>query len=139
MKRFSSSAPGSSSVETGGARRAVELTKKKEHPKIGVIATEATVSSCAYADAIRRASDRAEVFQKACPLFVALAEENWTNEPETRSIAGKYLEKIVAAKDEKQSAIGSRRAAEIYGGKILRENIADDLENITWFYLLGRK
>ena len=81
-----------------GARRAVEITKEKPNPKIGVIATEATVASRAYADAIRRASNsRAEVYQKACPLFVALAEEDWRDEPETLSIAVKYLEKIVEA------------------------------------------
>jgi glutamate racemase len=60
-------------------------------PRIGVIATEATVASGAYVEAIRRASDSAEVFQAACPLFVPLAEENWAGEPETRSIAGRYL------------------------------------------------
>src|SRR6187402_504733 len=38
-----------------GGRKAVELTKDKESPKIGVIATEATVMSNAYAIAIRRA------------------------------------------------------------------------------------
>lgn len=80
-----------------GARRAVEITKDKSNPKIGVIATEATVSSNAYADSILRASERTEVIQQACPLFVALAEEDWTNEPETRSIAGKYLNKIIEA------------------------------------------
>ncbi|MEP7039880.1 MAG: glutamate racemase, partial [Acidobacteriota bacterium] len=31
-----------------GARRAVEITKNKKNPKIGVIATEATVASRAY-------------------------------------------------------------------------------------------
>ena len=81
-----------------GARRAVEITKEKENPKIGVIATEATVASYAYAEAIMRATSRAEVFQKACPLFVALAEEDWRDEPETFSIAKKYLKKIVQAK-----------------------------------------
>ena len=35
------------------------------------------------------------------------------------------------------AAIGSRRAAELYGAKILRENIADDIENWTTFYLIG--
>lgn len=35
------------------------------------------------------------------------------------------------------AAIGSRRAAEIYGAKVLRENIADDFENWTTFYLIG--
>ncbi len=74
-----------------GGRKAVELTKVKEHPRIGVIATEATVASDAYFEAIRRASDVAEVFQTGCPLFVPLAEEKWTNEPETFSLAAKYL------------------------------------------------
>jgi len=74
-----------------GGRRAVEMTRDKESPRIGVIATEATVASEAYLEAIRRASESADVLQAGCPLFVPLAEENWTREPETYSIATKYL------------------------------------------------
>jgi len=81
-----------------GARRAVEITKDKTNPKIGVIATEATVASDAYGEAIRRASDKTEVLQTACPLFVSLAEENWVKEAETFSIAEKYLREIVEKK-----------------------------------------
>ena len=77
-----------------GGRKAVEVTKEKAQPRIGVIATEATVASNAYFDAIRRASGAAEVFQAGCPLFVPLAEENWLDEPETASIAAKYLEEM---------------------------------------------
>ncbi|MBK7932154.1 MAG: glutamate racemase [Acidobacteria bacterium] len=77
-----------------GGRKAVELTKEKANARIGVIATEATVASNAYLEAIRRASDTAEVYQAGCPLFVPLAEENWTSEPETFSIAAKYLAKM---------------------------------------------
>ncbi|MCA1638027.1 MAG: glutamate racemase, partial [Acidobacteria bacterium] len=81
-----------------GARKAVSITREKnENPNIGVIATEATVSSNAYAKAIKRASEKAEVVQTACPLFVPLAEEGWTKEAETFSIAKKYLQKIVEA------------------------------------------
>ncbi len=78
-----------------GARKAVSLTKEKENPKIGVIATEATVGSQAYSQAIRNASEIAEIIESACALFVPLAEENWINEPETFSIARKYLQKII--------------------------------------------
>ncbi len=78
-----------------GARKAVAITKENVNPKIGVIATEATISSHAYSEAIRRVSNTAEIVETACPLFVSLAEENWTREPETRSIAEKYLRKIV--------------------------------------------
>jgi glutamate racemase len=81
-----------------GARKAVEITKNKSNPTIGVIATEATVASRAYSEAIRRASESAEIIETACPLFVSLAEENWTKEPETRSIALKYLNNIIEAK-----------------------------------------
>ena len=77
-----------------GGRKAVQITKAREHPRIGVIATEATVTSNAYVMAIQRASAAAEVFQAACPLFVPLAEEGWIGEPETVSIAAKYLAKM---------------------------------------------
>jgi len=77
-----------------GGRKAVELTKDKPEPKIAVIATEATVSSNAYVRAIRRASRQAQVMQGGCPLFVPLAEEGWTEEPETVSIAARYLKEI---------------------------------------------
>ena len=77
-----------------GGRKAVEITKNRTGPRIGVIATEATVSSNAYLEAIRRASSEAAVLQTGCPLFVPLAEEGWTVEPETRSIAEKYLREM---------------------------------------------
>jgi glutamate racemase len=89
-----------------GARKAVEITTANntlpnlsrvsaaENPRIAVIATEATVQSNAYAASIKQASEKAEIIQTACPLFVSLAEENWTREPETFSIAQKYLQKI---------------------------------------------
>ncbi len=46
---------------------------------IGVIGTEATIASGAYRDAIRRHNPRLEVISRACPLFVPLAEEGWTD------------------------------------------------------------
>jgi glutamate racemase len=65
--------------------------------RIGVIATEATIGSRAYAKAIKSFNQQAEVVETACPLFVSLAEESWANEPETASIAAKYLAKIKEA------------------------------------------
>jgi glutamate racemase len=79
-----------------GGRKAVEMTRGIDPARIGVIATEATVASNAYYKAIRRVSSRAEVCQDACPLFVPLAEEGWTEQPETFSIAAKYLARIKA-------------------------------------------
>lgn len=74
-----------------GGRKAVEIVGDSPNPRIGVIATEATVTSNAYYDAIRRANAAVEVRQTACPLFVPLAEEGWTREEETASISEKYL------------------------------------------------
>lgn len=78
-----------------GGRKAVEITQDIKPQRIAVIATEATVQSNAYVDAIRRASGDAMVMQSACPLFVPLAEEGWTSEPETFSIAKRYLRPII--------------------------------------------
>jgi glutamate racemase len=77
-----------------GGRKAVMETSHESKPRIAVIATEATVSSGAYPAAIWRASQEAEVFQAACPLFVPLAEEGWSAEAETFSIAEKYLNDV---------------------------------------------
>lgn len=76
-----------------GGRKAIAIADCEE-PKIGVIATEATVTSNAYVTAIHRACESAKVFQAACPLFVPLAEEGWTDEPETNSIAERYLAQV---------------------------------------------
>ncbi len=71
---------------------------------------------------------------KQCRIF--LAEGSWN--VETGKDTASSIRRIVADGDAKRAAIGSRRACEMYGGKILRENIADDAENITYFYLVGR-
>ncbi len=78
-----------------GARKAVNETRDAKRPRIAVIATEATVSSGAYAKAITMASDSAEIRQAACPLFVPLAEEGWIHTDETASIAKKHLASII--------------------------------------------
>jgi prephenate dehydratase len=54
----------------------------------------------------------------------------------TDDTAGSVRE-IVQAEDRKRAAIASKRAAQIYGGQILRENLEDDPENYTRFVLLA--
>lgn len=72
-----------------GARAAVEAAGIDA--TIGVIATEATVQSGAYTKAIHQSAPAAAVVETACPLFVSLAEEGWSDSPEARSIAANYL------------------------------------------------
>ncbi len=71
-----------------GARAAVEIAGEK---KIGVIATEATVQSAAYGKAIRHLNSNLQVIERACPLFVPLAEEGWAGSDVARSVAEEYL------------------------------------------------
>ena len=71
-----------------GARAAVRATRKR---KIGIIGTEATVASGAYEKAIGKIGPDIDVFAEACPLFVPLVEEGWTNNDVAELIAGRYL------------------------------------------------
>ena len=47
------------------------------------------------------------------------------------------VRRVVEEGDPQRAAIGSRRAVELYGAKILAEDIADDIDNWTTFYLIG--
>lgn len=78
-----------------GARAAVEtFAGHSEEKSIGVIATEATVQSGAYAKAIAKLAPDASVIERACPLFVALAEEGWAETDVARAVAAEYLKEI---------------------------------------------
>lgn len=64
-----------------------------------VIATEATVSSHAYREALRQRGMAAH--EMACPLFVPLVEEGWIDHPVTEQVARIYLgEAFAAASDQ---------------------------------------
>ena len=72
-------------LQTGGAR---------QQRAIGVIATESTVQSGAYKQAIAKIDPTINVLERACPLFVSLAEEGWANDEVARSVAQTYLDDI---------------------------------------------
>jgi prephenate dehydratase len=55
---------------------------------------------------------------------------------ETEDTAGSVA-RIIARGDLKRAAIAGRRAAEIYGGTIIREHLEDSPENYTRFVLLS--
>ena len=71
-----------------GARAAVDAAQGGQ---IGVIATEATVQSQAYSRAIESIDPSVKVTEKACPLFVSLAEEGWADSDVVRIVARDYL------------------------------------------------
>ncbi len=74
---------------TETARRAVSVTRTG---KVGVIGTEGTIRSSAYAKAIKRMNPGIEVITRACPLFVPLAEEGWVDNEVARITARTYLQ-----------------------------------------------
>ena len=71
-----------------GAKVAAEVSPGGN---IGVIGTSGTVGSHIYRDYIKSLRPEAEVFEKACPLFVPLVEEGWRKDPITTEVAERYL------------------------------------------------
>lgn len=75
-----------------GARAAVAATRRR---RVGIIGTEATIRSNAYARAIHAIDPGVEVFGMPCPLFVPLVEEGWTEGDIAKLVAERYLRKIL--------------------------------------------
>lgn len=71
-----------------GAEAAVNATRKK---RVGVIGTIGTIASNAYPNAVRQIDPAIQVYSQACPLFVPLVEEGWTEHKATEIIAKEYL------------------------------------------------
>jgi len=65
--------------------------RPRSQQRIGVIATDSTVQSGAYTTAIMKAGPDAVVIERACPLFVPLAEEGWADQDVARTVAETYL------------------------------------------------
>ncbi len=76
-----------------GAVRAAAATR---NGRIGVIATESTVSSDAYGTALRRIVPELAIWSQPCPLLVPLIEEGWLDDPVTAEVARRYLEPLLA-------------------------------------------
>jgi glutamate racemase len=71
-----------------GARAALAATRNR---KVGVIGTEGTIASGSYTRALRALDPQIEIYTRACPLFVALAEEGWVENEIARQAAAMYL------------------------------------------------
>lgn len=77
-----------------GAAAACRATRNE---RIAVLATESTVRGGAYQAAIVRRLPHAVVSAQACPLFVALAEEGWTDGPVVEGVMHRYLDDLFVA------------------------------------------
>jgi len=75
------------------------------------------------------------------PVALAQCEQFFSAHPRLKRIATEdtagSVRDVVASGDRSRGAIAGRRAAEIYGGAILREHLEDNRENYTRFLLLS--
>jgi glutamate racemase len=71
-----------------GVQAAAQATRNR---KVGVIATEGTIRSGEYTRGLRRLRDDLEIYTRACPLFVPLAEEGWVDNEVAHLAAQAYL------------------------------------------------
>lgn len=76
-----------------GAEAALSTTRNS---RIGVIATNTTVNSNAYARAIHSHNPQTRVQSQAAPLLVPLAEEGWLDHEVTRLTVREYLKPLLA-------------------------------------------
>lgn len=74
-----------------GARGALAATRNR---RIGIIGTEGTIASKAYPRVLHAMDSRVAVFDKACPLFVLLVENQLTDTVEAEKIAESYLQPL---------------------------------------------
>src|SRR5439155_8642328 len=71
-----------------GAKAAVART---ESGRVGVIGTEVTIASGAYTRTLKQLGKDLEIYTRACPLFVPLAEEGWTDNEVAKATIALYL------------------------------------------------
>ena len=74
---------------------AVSAAKRTKNGRIGLIGTEATISSGIYERILHETDDSFRIIGKACPLFVPLVEEGLIDDPVTTEIAGRYLADLI--------------------------------------------
>ena len=71
-----------------GCMAALEISRSGG---VGVIGTAGTIGSNAYGSVLKKLSPDVRVVSRACPLFVPLVEEGWTDNEVARAAAKRYL------------------------------------------------
>lgn len=74
------------------AKAAVKATKNK---KIAVLGTKGTIKSGAYEKLVKNLLPEAEITSVACPLFVPLVENGYTDMEATYLVAKDYLDQVI--------------------------------------------
>lgn len=79
-------------VVTPGVESCIKATRNKI---VGIIGTESTIKSGAYEKKLKIIDNEIKVYSKACPLFVPLAEEGWTDNDISRLTIEIYLKDLL--------------------------------------------
>jgi prephenate dehydratase len=104
-----------------------ESVRRIEHVLVGAAVARLDAITKVHSHPIALA--QCEAFFRAHPTIEPVAAYN---------TAGAIADVLARGRAD-EAAIGSRRAAERYGGQILAEGLEDDPENWTRFLLLGRR
>jgi chorismate mutase/prephenate dehydratase len=85
-------------------------------------------------DKITKICSKSQVFSQCRNWLTATAKDRATVPVESTTAAAK-----MAAESSDTAAIGSKKAADLYGLRILFENIEDNPDNVTRFFVIGRE
>ncbi len=88
IRECSSPVPVLDVVEAGTV---ASLKEKNINNRIGIIGTLATVGSGTYEKSIHKYAPEKNIYSKACPLLVPLAEEGWVDNEVADLVLQKYL------------------------------------------------
>lgn len=83
-------------VVESACKKAAGIVKTSGNKKIGVIGTQATISTGAFENYINTLDNSCEVYGQACPLFVPLVENGYTQDDNmiTKLVAEEYLNEL---------------------------------------------
>lgn len=84
--------------------------------------------------AVRKVTSHPEALKQCSEFFAANTQISSTAGNDTAS----SIRDVVGANAGANAAIGSRRAAEMYGAKVLKDSVANAADNRTTFYLVSR-
>jgi glutamate racemase len=76
----------------------VDALLDKSYKKVGVIGTNATIESGAFKKKLECKLNNIDIYSVACPLFVPLAEEGWTDGKIPTLVAKQYLSPLLDKK-----------------------------------------
>jgi len=96
-----------------GAEAACAASRSRQ---IAVVATEGTIRGGAYQRSINARMPDALVVGRACSLFVALAEEGWTDGPIVEAVARRYLDELFERHPAVDTAAARLHALSRVGG-----------------------